>query len=826
MATFQQLALHAGIGLILASAFLLVAGHRLRRSHWFFSLLAISALGTAAWAAQWALTGNGLPLAPTLGGWVVLGAMVTACFEKWNSAGHAAFVAACGSVAAFLIYAVYVVIAAELGPWSMVFAGLLLVMQFATLLLLVAHTFEILDATCRIEWRRHAAAKIVSGFTPKVSLHVPTHNEPPELVIETLEALSRLDYPNFEVLVIDNNTQDESLWRPVEAFCRRLGPRFRFFHLLPWPGYKSGALNYALSQTAPDATIVGVVDADYHVEPGYLRDLVGHFAEPDVAFVQTPQDYRDTPQRGRYGRALYLAYDYFFRVSMSVRNERNSIIFAGTMGLIRRSALQQVGGWDEWCITEDAEVAVRLLDAGHSSVYVSRTYGRGLMPLDYAGLKKQRFRWAFGGMQLLRRHARRLLFPSRSGRLTVAQRFDFLTGGLQWLNDPMALAFSVFLLIGAGALLAGGSLYIQPLAGAVMLISPLFILFAVLRFLWAFRVRSQCTWREATDALCILLGLTWVVSLACLRGLFSREGVFLRTPKSKTEQPSALEALRYVRGELALGSLCLGVAVAVALIRPFDPLSARGVVIFLLLWQAATYLSAVRCCRWSYLQELEATPRFWRRSFRTLGHAWGRLSGERGTAVWVTLAATLLSILFYMAVIGAPLGERIQRLDPLAHFLPARSILRPAVSPVEESAAVLVREADAARRASPESALELWHPDGVIRDTNFTPDIATDDREWVGRQQIRARYREEFAQRRYQRLRHDNLRVELRGDEVVITNDLFAVYQDGERLREVRLRSSDRWTLRREDGVWRIVSLELNRAPAGAADVAEGGRTP
>ena len=66
-----------------------------------------------------------------------------------------------------------------------------------------------------------------------------------ELVAKTLNGLAALDYPNFEVLVIDNNTVDEKVWQPVEQYCARLGERFRFFHLPKWPGYKAGALNFA-----------------------------------------------------------------------------------------------------------------------------------------------------------------------------------------------------------------------------------------------------------------------------------------------------------------------------------------------------------------------------------------------------------------------------------------------------------------------------------------------------------------------------------------------------------------------------------------------------
>ena len=68
-------------------------------------------------------------------------------------------------------------------------------------------------------------------------------------------------------------------------------------------------------------------------------------------------------------------------MAMPSRNERNSIIFAGTMGLLRRRLLEQVGGWDEWCITEDADASLRLLRAGYSGLFIGRSYGHGIMPL-------------------------------------------------------------------------------------------------------------------------------------------------------------------------------------------------------------------------------------------------------------------------------------------------------------------------------------------------------------------------------------------------------------------------------------------------------------
>src|SRR2546422_9043913 len=111
---------------------------------------------------------------------------------------------------------------------------------------------------------------------------------------------------------------------------------------------------------------------------------------------------------------------------MPSRANRNAIIFAGTMGLIRRSALERIGGWDENIITEDAEASLRMLGLGSIGVYEPTVWGEGLMPLSFDGLKKQRFRWALGGIQILRRQWRGPAprAPLRL-RLTVGQTLCF-----------------------------------------------------------------------------------------------------------------------------------------------------------------------------------------------------------------------------------------------------------------------------------------------------------------------------------------------------------------------------------------------------------------
>src|SRR6202521_2938635 len=144
---------------------------------------------------------------------------------------------------------------------------------------------------------KHAAvapATIGEDITfPKVSIHVPAYFEPPDMLKQTLDAVSRLDYPNFECVVIINNTPDPEFWQPIQDHCRVLGERFKFINAEKVEGFKAGALRIAMDRTAADAEIIGIIDADYVVQPDWLKDLVPVFADPRVGLVQAPQDHRD-----------------------------------------------------------------------------------------------------------------------------------------------------------------------------------------------------------------------------------------------------------------------------------------------------------------------------------------------------------------------------------------------------------------------------------------------------------------------------------------------------------------------------------------------------
>src|SRR5258707_9788123 len=107
---------------------------------------------------------------------------------------------------------------------------------------------------------------------PKVSIHVPAYFEPPEMLKQTLDAAARLDYPNFESVVIINNTPDPDFWQPIQDHCRALGARFKVINAEQVKGLNAGALRIAMARTAVDAEIIGLIDPDYILQPARLTD--------------------------------------------------------------------------------------------------------------------------------------------------------------------------------------------------------------------------------------------------------------------------------------------------------------------------------------------------------------------------------------------------------------------------------------------------------------------------------------------------------------------------------------------------------------------------
>ena len=460
--------------------------------------------------------------------------------------------------------------------------------------IILTEGIELAASMWRVE--RRAVIAAVPQSSPRVSIHVPTYNEPPQMVIGTLNALARLDYDNFEVILLDNNTPDPEVWRPVEAHCRLLNsqcetPRFRFFHFEQMKGFKAGALNRALALTDPAATHIAVIDSDYQVEPFWLRLVIPHFADPSVALVQGPQDYRDGDEN-LFKKMAFEEYRGFFLIGMVERNENNAIIQHGTMTIVARTALEEVDGWSEWCITEDTELGLKLFEAGYDAVYIPQSMGKGLEPDTLDAFMSQRYRWVYGAMQMLKRH-KRDIFLGRSG-LSWPQRYQFLSGWLPWISDGLGMVVTMTAIVWTllmWVLPAYVDVPMPALSAAAM------ALFATKLFktlvLYPPKVRSGL--KGAVYASLAGMALTHTVGKAVWSGLFTSGKPFLRTPKCEDSAQFA-QVLRVIWQEATLLALLLIAMISMAFGRGLmDPAVTLWMVMLGVqsLPYAATFITAI-----------------------------------------------------------------------------------------------------------------------------------------------------------------------------------------------------------------------------------------
>ncbi|MGA9702890.1 glycosyltransferase [Pseudomonas sp.] len=491
----------------------------------------------------------------------------------------------CGSVLVWIGYDY----SQQYSTWFSLTVGFLLALgAMGVFIVLLTEAHELAEAVWTHKRRREfLPVEGDSHYRPKVSIHVPCYNEPPEMVKQTLDALAALDYPDYEVLIIDNNTKDPTVWEPVRDYCETLGPRFKFFHVAPLAGFKGGALNYLIPHTAKDAEVIAVIDSDYCVSPNWLKHMVPHFADPKIAVVQSPQDYRDQNE-STFKKLCYAEYKGFFHIGMVTRNDRDAIIQHGTMTMTRRSVLEELG-WADWCICEDAELGLRVFEKGLSAAYYHDSYGKGLMPDTFIDFKKQRFRWAYGAIQIIKRHTASLL-RGKGTELTRGQRYHFLAGWLPWVADGMNIFFTVGALLWSAAMIIVPTRVDPPLL--IFAIPPLALfVFKVGKIIFLYRRAVGVNLKDAFCAALAGLALSHTIAKAVLYGFFTTSIPFFRTPKN-ADNHGFWVAISEAREEMFIMLLLWGAALGIYLVQGLPSNDIRFWVVMLLV-QSLPYVAAL-----------------------------------------------------------------------------------------------------------------------------------------------------------------------------------------------------------------------------------------
>jgi cellulose synthase (UDP-forming) len=386
--------------------------------------------------------------------------------------------------------------------------------------------------------RRHAPPP-APGWT--VDVFIPTYNEPLAVLKPTVLAALAMRYPH-RTYVLDDGRRDE-----VRRFCAEVGAEY-----LTRPdnrGAKAGNINAALPRTSGE--FIAIFDADHAPFENFLVELLGYFNDPAVALVQSPQAYYnlDSFQHSRNARFQgkpWHEQSIFYDMIMPGKDRMNAAFWCGSSAILRRAALEQVGGVNTLTVTEDMHTAVLMHAAGWKSVYHDRELAVGIAPDDLEPFLVQRLRWAQGAMELLRKDnpllRRGLDWRQRVAYFTsVAYVIEYIPKAIYLATPPVVLISGVLPMTNMGW-------------NFLFRFLPYYLLGVLATRLLTGGTNPYLR-AERFHVLKIEIMLRAITLL-----FFPRKLKFKVTPKSASGDESRWAVLRHLRTQLAVGGLCAAAA--------------------------------------------------------------------------------------------------------------------------------------------------------------------------------------------------------------------------------------------------------------------------
>jgi cellulose synthase (UDP-forming) len=267
---------------------------------------------------------------------------------------------------------------------------------------------------------------------PSVDVFIPTFNESFDILEKTITGALCLDYPNFNVWVLDDGRRP---W--LKAFCETKGVGY-----ITRPDNshaKAGNINHALTRASGE--FVAIFDADFIPHRNFLLRTLGFFNDPKIGIVQVPHAfYNHDLMQTNLGLRKILPDDqrFLFEAIMPSRDGWNAAFCCGSNSVTRRAALQTVGGvLPTQSVTEDVLLSLVLLRKGYITRYLCERLAFGLAPESFKAFFVQRQRWARGATQILYLGAG----PLGRGPLSLVHRLLFLP--THWLSQSLSLLLTV-----------------------------------------------------------------------------------------------------------------------------------------------------------------------------------------------------------------------------------------------------------------------------------------------------------------------------------------------------------------------------------------------
>jgi cellulose synthase (UDP-forming) len=311
-----------------------------------------------------------------------------------------------------------------------------------TLLVLgeIFHVFQVLGYAFTVYDVKRPKFEKVVRIHP-VDIFVTVCGEPVEIVEKTLSAIKKLNYPNFKVYVLnDGYVAKKDNWQEIDALAIKYGAT-PITRTTPG-GYKAGNINNALRFT--DAPFIAIFDADHIPDTSFLARTMGYFKNDNLALVQTPQ-YYENHKDNFVTKNSWEQQELFFGPICVGKNSSNSAFWCGTNAVVRRQALEQVGGVPENNIAEDFLASMFLHSKGWETLYIPEILSKGMAPMNLRDYVVQQFRWARGSLEMIF-----IYNPIFRKGLTWKQKFQYIWSSSYYLSGLIVLIDAVIPLLALG----------------------------------------------------------------------------------------------------------------------------------------------------------------------------------------------------------------------------------------------------------------------------------------------------------------------------------------------------------------------------------------
>jgi glycosyltransferase involved in cell wall biosynthesis len=393
---------------------------------------------------------------------------------------------------------------------------------------------------------------------PTVTIQLPLYNEA-TVARRLILATGAMDYPReaLEIQVLDDSTDETAaIARAAVDELRERGIDAVYVRRPSRHGYKAGALDYGLKLAR--GALVAMFDADFVPQPSFLKDVVGHFSNPEVGMVQTRWGHANR-EHSLLTSVQALMLDGHHLVENRARYASGCFFnFSGTGGIWRADAIREAGGWQHDTLTEDLDLSYRAQLSGWRFVYRADVITPAELPEDMSAFRAQQFRWAKGTVQT----ARKLLRTVLAAEIGVGKRVEAAFHMLPHLAYPATVLLTLMLL--------PALLFLPATSYRAILLVDLPLCMGATGSLAAFygmaeRARGRSMWHAVAKLPALIAlgaGLAPHLTSAVIDGVSNMAGEFVRTPKRGEAGGRYHQVAKLPFAELALGLVSFASIVA------------------------------------------------------------------------------------------------------------------------------------------------------------------------------------------------------------------------------------------------------------------------